>query len=388
MVSAVFDNKVLSDTPLGLYCHVPFCVDTCDFCAFYQQKPRRNDISRFLDGIERELALSPPTRPASTFFWGGGTPGILKPDALRRLGTAFLTANKGVLPVEWSVEMSPATVSLARLDALREIGVTRISLGVQSFDEETLSALGRRHTPRQIRQAWEWIRAAGFRDVSMDLIFAVPGQEETRWSTDLAEAVRLGPDHISTYCLTFEEDTALYVKLSKGRVNVDSEREAAMYRRTWAFLEAQGYGQYEISNFARSGHACIHNVNTWRMAEWQGYGPAAASQVGGRRFQNPANLDAWLRGIDLGDLVHEQVVTLSPPLLLADAIIFGLRMNEGVDLDTLGQRFGAAVPVALRALGENLNKEGLIFAENGRWKASLEGRLRADAIGAAVLECF
>ncbi|MDR2845542.1 MAG: radical SAM family heme chaperone HemW [Puniceicoccales bacterium] len=375
--------------PLGLYCHVPFCVSTCDFCAFYQEKPRRGDIARYLDGVERELELQAPDRAASTFFWGGGTPGILAPEDLSRLGRAFLRAN-GTAPAEWTVEVAPATVTRPRLAALRELGVTRVSMGVQSFDAATLSALGRQHTPRQIYQAYEWIQEAGFRDTSLDLIFAVPGQDEARWSADLAEAVRLAPHHISTYCLTFEEDTALYVKLSRGRVSVDAERDAALYRTTWAFLEERGYAQYEISNFARAGHACVHNLNTWRMAEWLGYGPAAASQWGGRRFQNPANLERWLGGVAAGDIgaVREQVVPLTASSLLADAIVFGLRMNEGITLAALEQRFGATAPAALHELGARLVEEGLFADGTDCWRLTLEGRLRADAIGVALLECF
>ncbi|MDR2862690.1 MAG: radical SAM family heme chaperone HemW [Puniceicoccales bacterium] len=373
--------------PLGLYCHVPFCVSTCDFCAFYQEKPRRGDILRYLDGVERELALCPPDRAAGTFFWGGGTPGVLAPEALRRLGSAFLRAN-GAAPFEWTVELAPATVKRDRLAVLREMGVTRVSLGVQSFDASTLAALGRQHLPRQIYQAWDWIREAGFKNTSLDLIFAAPGQEESRWHADLAEAVRLAPDHISTYCLTLEEDTALFIKLAKGRVRVDADNEAALYRATWAFLEEQGYAQYEISNFARAGHACVHNLNTWRMAEWLGYGPAAASQWRGQRFQNPANLDRWLKGIEAGALLREQVVALSPETLLADALVFGLRMNAGVEPEVLARRFGARLPAALRTLGIRLEEEGLLSGVPECWRLTLEGRLRADAIAVAVLECW
>lgn len=378
--------------PLGLYCHIPFCVSTCAFCAFYQEKPKRGDIAHFLHGIERELALAPPDRPAETFFWGGGTPGVLSAEELARLGTAFLRANT-TPPREWTVEMAPATVRPGKLAALRHLGVTRISLGVQSFDSATLAALGRQHLPHHIRQAWDWIQEAAFPRTSLDLIFAIPGQDEIRWRADLAEAVRLAPGHLSTYCLTLEEDTALFAKLAaRNRPHgAPSNDEAALYRATWRFLEEHGYAQYEISNFARPGHACRHNLNTWRMGEWLGYGPAAASQWRAQRFQNPANLARWLDGINAARPVREQIVTLTPATLQADALIFGLRMNEGVNLDALEQRFGAPLPAAMTRLETCLAAEGYLDAtarHHRCWQLTSEGRLRADAIGVAVLECL
>ncbi|MDR2512831.1 MAG: radical SAM family heme chaperone HemW [Puniceicoccales bacterium] len=374
--------------PLGLYCHVPFCADACDFCTFYQEKPRRDDVTRFLEGIERELVLFPPERPADTFFWGGGTPGLLAPAALERLGQAFLAANGQHPPDEWTVEMAPATATRDRLAALRELGVTRISMGVQSFDKETLAVLGRRHLPEQIYRAWAHTVEAAFRDASLDLIFAIPGQDEARWQADLAEAVRLAPQHISTYCLTVEEDTSLYARLARGRIAPNPEHEAALYRATWDFLCAHGYAQYEISNFAREGHACRHNINTWRMEEWQGYGPSAASQCGGQRFQNPANLGLWLDGLCTGKPVREQCVTLTPALLFSDSLIFGLRMNEGVELGQLGVRHGMAPPQALQMLADQLQQEGFLKVNGPHWRLTLEGRLRADAIAVSILDAF
>ena len=364
---------------------MPFCASTCDFCAFYQEKPRRGDIARYLTAIEQELALLPPDRPADTFFWGGGTPGLLPAEDLIRLGENFLRANTRP-PEEWTVEMAPSTVKPDKLAALRQLGVTRISMGVQSFEPATLDALGRQHSPRQIYQAWEWIDAAGFPDTSLDLIFAVPGQDEQRWEADLAEAVRLAPQHISTYCLTFEEDTALFVKLSKGKISVDPERDAALYRRTWRFLEDHGFPHYEISNFARAGHVCRHNCHTWRMAEWIGYGPAAASQWHHRRFQNPASLNRWAKMLAEEKLAHEQIVELTPTMFFADALVFGLRMNAGVNLEEISRRFFTPISSALQQLGENLHAEELLTCEGAHWQLTLEGRLRADAIGSAILE--
>ncbi len=369
----------------ALYLHVPFCASSCDFCSFYQEQPKRGEIDRYLAAIEREMELHPPGR-VETAFWGGGTPGLLPADDLRRLGHAMTKA--AGKPGEWTVELAPSSVRADKLAALKEIGVTRVSMGVQSFDDATLDALGRRHSPKQIMEAWGLIEAAGFASRNLDLIFAIPGQDEKRWTDDLARAMELNPDHLSTYCLTFEEDTAMFVKLSQGKVKIDRELEAFLYRRTWETLEAGGYSQYETSNFARPGHACRHNLITWEMGSWIGYGPSASSQWGHMRWTNPANLDQWIKGIEAGQPVREQAKALSARDLLCDALVFGLRLNEGVDLFALAERFETPVPQGVRELFADLVEENLMELAGTRFRLNGEGRLRADAVGVAVLEKF
>jgi len=369
----------------ALYLHVPFCASSCDFCSFYQEQPKRGEIDRYLAAIEREMELHPPGR-VETAFWGGGTPGLLPADDLRRLGHAMTKA--AGKPGEWTVELAPSSVRADKLAALKEIGVTRVSMGVQSFDDATLDALGRRHSPKQIMEAWELIEAAGFASRNLDLIFAIPGQDEKRWTDDLARAMELNPDHLSTYCLTFEEDTAMFVKLSQGKVKIDRELEAFLYRRTWETLEAGGYSQYETSNFARPGHACRHNLITWEMGSWIGYGPSASSQWGHVRWTNPANLDQWIKGIEAGQPVREQAKALSARDLLCDALVFGLRLNEGVDLFALAERFETPLPQGVRDLFADLVEENLMELAGTRFRLNGEGRLRADAVGVAVLEKF
>jgi len=369
----------------ALYLHVPFCASSCDFCSFYQEQPKRGEIDRYLAAIERELELHPPGR-IETAFWGGGTPGLLPAEDLRRLGHAMTLA--AGQPSEWSVELAPSSVRADKLAALKEIGVTRVSMGVQSFDDLTLDALGRRHSPKQIMEAWELIEAAGFASRNLDLIFAIPGQDEQRWHEDLRRASELQPDHLSTYCLTFEEDTAMFVKLSQGKVKIDRELEARLYRQTWEQLEANGYAQYETSNFARPGHACRHNLITWEMGSWIGYGPSAASQWGQRRWTNPANLDQWIRGIEAGTPVLEQVKDLSAADLLCDALVFGLRLNAGVDPAALAARFATPLPARVSHLFEALVEEGLMEAAGSQVRLTGEGRMRADAVGVAIIERF
>lgn len=369
----------------ALYLHVPFCASSCDFCSFYQEQPKRGEIDRYLAAIERELELHPPGR-VETAFWGGGTPGLLPAEDLRRLGHAMTRA--AGQPSEWSVELAPSSVRADKLAALKEIGVTRVSMGVQSFDDITLDALGRRHSPKQIMEAWELIEAAGFASRNLDLIFAIPGQDEQRWHEDLRRAIELQPDHLSTYCLTFEEDTAMFVKLSQGKVKIDRELEARLYRQTWEQLEANGYAQYETSNFARAGHACRHNLITWEMGSWIGYGPSSASQWGRRRWTNPANLDQWIKGIEAGTPVLEQVKDLSATDLLCDALVFGLRLNAGVNPAALATRFATPLPARVSHLFEALVEEGLMEAAGSQVRLTGEGRLRADAVGVAIIERF
>jgi oxygen-independent coproporphyrinogen-3 oxidase len=373
-----------------VYVHVPFCASTCDFCAFYQTEPTADKVQRFLDGIVSEANQVAWTRPVTTVFWGGGTPGLLSPRHITLLGEAIL-ARCGGAPLEWSVELAPASVTDARLRALKDLGVTRISMGAQSFQPPLLDALGRQHTREQIFQAYERIRAVGFASVNLDLMFALPGQDEAAWLSDVRQAVELAPDHLSTYCLTFEEDTALWVKLSQGKVKLNPEREAQLYEMTWAELDQAGYAQYEISNFARPGHACIHNLNTWRMHEWIGLGPSAASQFAGYRGANIADLEEWLARVGRNERATEDRVAVTPELLTEDSLIFGLRTNEGVDLAALQDRFPRAPWTAVKELSARLVDEGLASwakNESTRLQLTLKGRLVADAIGSEIMDAL
>lgn len=380
--------------PLGLYVHVPFCGNACDYCAFYKEAPRREAIDAWLAGVEREIGLAPLPRPARTFFVGGGTPGVLTARDFEKLGETLLRANGGNAPEEWTVELAPPSVRADKLRALRGLGVNRISLGAQSFDAATLALLGRRCAPKKIFEAYDAVRAAGFDNVNFDLIFAVPGESRSRWRADLAQAVALAPEHLSAYCLMLEEDAPLLARLKNSPAfdpaEKSPEREAELYLETWETLARAGYAQYEVANHARAGKACKHNLNTWRMGEWLGYGPAAASQCGGRRFANPADLRRWLDALADGVPARTDVVELDAATLFADALVFGLRMNEGVNPPALARRFfgdAARVPAKLAALAENLREEGYL-AENlpaGTLALNARGLLVADAVGAEVL---
>jgi len=384
----------VSANPVGLYVHVPFCASSCDFCAFYQIKPDAEKIARYFSGLADEVRLISWSRPISTIFWGGGTPGLLSPDQLRRLGEIVRALPRLEASIEWSVEMAPASVTEARLLALKEIGVTRISIGVQSLRPALLEGLGRQHTREQALRAYERVRSVGFQSVNLDLMFALPGQDEALWLEDLHEAMDLKPDHLSTYCLTFEEDTALWVKLSQGKVKLDPTREAQLYETTWAELARSGFEQYEVSNFARPGHACRHNLNTWAMHEWIGLGPSAASQFEGVRGSNPSDLARWSEGVAKGERATDDRTLLSPASLLEDALIFGLRMNVGVDLATLRERFRPTLGEFTSVWAEverrvlQLVEDGLAQRERNRLFLTPRGRLLADAVGAEIMGSF
>ncbi|PIP59873.1 MAG: coproporphyrinogen III oxidase [Verrucomicrobia bacterium CG_4_10_14_3_um_filter_43_23] len=379
-------DQVLQKTTLGVYTHVPFCASTCDFCAFYQKQPNREEIKRYLQGIQTESDLFLKNIPVDTIFWGGGTPGLLMPKDLDALGQSILK-NITNRPTEWTIEMAPSTVKPEKLKVLKDLGVTRISMGVQSFNAKTLEGLGRLHSPKQVYKAWDYIQEAGFQNTNLDLIFAIPGQSITEWLTDLNEAIRLSPAHISTYCLTFEEDTKLYVKLSQGKIKRDIDQEANLYERTWEVLENNGYHQYEISNFAKPGQECQHNVHTWQMHEWIGLGPSASSQYQNKRFTNPASIEEWLKGIETGNQAYIDTETLTENTLALDSLIFGLRMNTGVNLPVLQQRFPhfnwQQLDHIIQTLTEsehcNLTQESIL-------KLTSTGRLMADSIAKYLME--
>jgi oxygen-independent coproporphyrinogen-3 oxidase len=369
---------------LGVYVHVPFCASTCDYCAFYQVRPEGDDLRRFIATMRAELDLIEGPMFATTVFWGGGTPGLLPPAMLAQLAAAVRT-RLAAAPVEWSVEMAPATVTAERLRALREGGVTRISLGVQSLDPGLLDALGRRHTREQVLRAFALVRDAGFDNVNLDLIFAIPGQDLAAWRRDLAGVVALGPEHISTYCLTFEEDTALFVKLSQGRVKIDPAKEAEFYEAAREELGAAGFAQYEISNFARRGRESRHNLNTWAMQDWLGFGPSAASQHGGWRGSNPANLAEWETDIAAGRRATRERVELGDGILAVDSVVFGLRCNAGVDLAALRTRFPGGPWAAIAAVADHLVADGLATRNDSRLALTDRGRLLADAVGGELI---
>ena len=368
----------------GLYCHIPFCASTCDFCAFYQEKPKRADLLSYLDGMKTEFERIPKSAKVDTIFWGGGTPSLLSAKDLQRLGMSMID-NVGSDFSEWTVEMAPSTVKADKLKVLLDLGVTRFSMGIQSFNPDSLEKLGRLHNLKQIYYAWDLIKESGVYETNVDMMFALPNQDLNDWSEDIKKANDLGSTHLSTYCLTFEEDTALFVKLSEGKLAIDEEKERAFYLEGWDLLKSFGFQQYEISNFARSETSrCMHNVNTWKMNEWIGCGPSAASQFNGYRYRNPSSIKEWLKGFENQRITNGDEVVLSKEMLFTDSLIFGLRMNEGIDFEELSMRFlfnNDWLKNSYLQMMDQFESEGYLKKKGTRFILTREGQLKCDAIG-------
>lgn len=372
---------------LGLYLHVPFCSTTCDFCAFYQEKPSKKGIADYFSGLELELERFVSARPLATIFIGGGTPGLLSADELEKL-CALIGSIDRVADAEWSIELAPSEINPEKLEVLRQGGVNRISLGVQTFDPRFMDALGRKHPVEKVRQAYQWIREVGFSSVNVDLLFGAPGQSIEDWENDLEQAIELEPDHLSTYCLTFEEDTAMYLRLAEGKVRIDPEREAQFYEFAWDYLPRHGYDQYEVSNYAKPGHSCRHNLNTWGMNEWIGYGPSACTQYLGIRRKNVPDITRWLASLQPGkasEFVEEQF--LSSTNLAEDALLFGLRMNQGINVGSIATRFSLQMAAFKDVVSffDRLVDEGLAESpDEYAYRLTRAGRIVADGVASAM----
>jgi len=377
---------------IGVYLHVPFCARPCEFCAFYQKTPDASGIEAYLDSIERELEKFPPPEAAQTIFMGGGTPSLLSTPDLYRLCRSL----KRYLPniKEWSIEIAPPTLKPDKLAMLQEVGVNRFSMGIQSFNENTLDAIGRVHTAAQVSNAIKIIQNAKVENWNLDLIFAAAEETLDDWLEDLRKAVDLGPTHLSTYCLTFESDTKLFLKMLAGRKRKPTaQEEAIFYEKSWEFLAKAGYEHYEISNFAKPGYRCAHNMATWQMGQWFGYGPSAASQVregqNYLRYTNLSDLAGWSAGVISGQRALTDTEELTAAEVAIDAIVFGMRMPEGVDVLPLGARFdGFSYSRDLRELGSRLADEGLLersALERDCWKLTRQGLLVADAVASELI---
>ena len=363
---------------LGLYVHVPFCANQCAYCHFFKVQPTEATINAYFKQVEREFLFWQKrlqNRYVDTIFWGGGSPSCLSVAQIRHL--AGLCKKLAAQPKEWTVEVSPITITLEKLQCLKQLGVTRISMGVQSLNPKILKRLGRKQTRKQILEAYEWIRKAGFNNVNLDLIFPPDFSDFTLWQQDLKEIVALNPEHISTYCLTYESKTGPFVQ--EAYASVDSNREADFYEFTWNFLPQFGYQHYEVSNFAKSGFECKHNLNTWRMQEWIGIGPSAASQFQQQRFQN----DFKINPKDAQNFISLE--TIDDLTLCKDSLIFGLRMCAGVDLKQLQKRFPKVDCSQFNPLWNYFKQQGWIEYHDSIVHCTPAGLLLADSLALEIL---
>ena len=286
--------------PLALYIHVPFCKAKCTYCDFYSITGREDSIPEYMKSILAEIAHKSNSVDLSqhyidTIFFGGGTPNLLTPNHLDKLLKTILNLASNGENMEIGMEINPGEASLENLQAYRNAGINRISIGMQSFQPHLLKFMSRIHSAEKSISTFEGVRKAGFTNVSGDLIFAVPGQTRQHYMSDLQRLIDLRPEHISTYSLTVEEGTALHRWVEAGHVKMLEETvDMGMYAWGREFLEAAGYPNYEISNHARSGYECRHNLNYWTGIEYLGFGPAAHSYFHNRRHWNIKNLDKYL----------------------------------------------------------------------------------------------
>ncbi len=299
----------MGQTPMApiesLYVHVPFCAHKCAYCAFYSEASTGELINRYVEALIRELEIAAPDLKPRTIFFGGGTPSLLNLRQWERI--LYAMERLGLLGAEeWTVECNPATVSLDKARLLRSYGVNRISMGVQSLNEDLLERLGRIHSREMVFKSFDILRQAGFSNLNLDLMFAIPGQTMQIWRNTLAEALVMGSEHLSCYEVIYEEDTALYQQLQAGLFAVNEDLACDMYEQLVESAEATGLCQYEVANFARDTtpnsqlstlnipfHACQHNLNYWRGGSFFGLGPSATSYVRGVRTKNWSNTQIY-----------------------------------------------------------------------------------------------
>jgi oxygen-independent coproporphyrinogen-3 oxidase len=379
------------DVP-GLYVHVPFCFHKCHYCDFYsitRQTPDR--MKRFVDLLLSEAhqwatAIGPTCRPRTVFF-GGGTPSLLPIDAMRRLLRGLRDRFDCSLLNEWTVEVNPATASLEYCAMLREHGVHRLSFGAQSFDRSELAILERHHDPEDVPRSVEIARTAGFRRVNVDLIYAIPGQDLASWERSLHAALALGTEHLSCYGLTYESNTPMAVKKRLGTIRaVDEEIELAMLHRTRPMLQEHGYHPYEISNYARPGQECRHNLLYWNGGSYLGLGPSAASHVEGRRWRNRPHLGEWESAVQSGGIPTTDIEHLTPRQRAGELAMLQLRLSGGISFDAFAHQTGLDARALYRDILPRLHDLQLIELNDSGFRLSETGLNVADAIAAEFIE--
>ena len=329
----------------SLYIHVPFCAQKCAYCAFYSEPSGGDLINRYVTALIRELELVADDLKPKTIFFGGGTPSLLN---LRQWEQILRTLERLNLlgANEFTVECNPATVSPDKAKLLRDFGVNRISMGVQSLDETLLDRLGRIHTRDMVFKSFDILRRAGFDNLNLDLMFAIPGQTPDIWRATLAEALALGSEHLSSYEVMYEDDTPLFAQMKAGEFDVDEDLACDMYETLVEHAVAAGFQQYEVANFAREersptstpdarpqtripGFACRHNVNYWRGGSFYGLGPSATGYVRGVRTKNWSNTQLYCEQLEKGERAIESREELPPLRRAGETAAFGLRMNVG-----------------------------------------------------------
>ena len=320
----------------SLYIHVPFCAQKCAYCAFYSEASSGELVNRYTAALVREMEIVADDLKPKTIFFGGGTPSLLN---LRQWETILRAMEKLNLldAEEFTVECNPATVSADKAKLFRDFGINRISMGVQSLDEKLLDRLGRIHSREMVFKSFDILRAAGFENINLDLMFAIPTQTMEIWRDTLNEAMAMQSEHLSSYEVIYEDDTPLYEQLKAGEFSVDENLACEMYDELISHATHNGFRQYEIANFGRDGRiqnltpkfACRHNVNYWRGGSFYGLGPSATGYVRGVRTKNWSNTQLYCEQLEKGRRAIESSEELPPLKRAGEIAAFGLRMNAG-----------------------------------------------------------
>lgn len=387
----------------SLYIHVPFCFHKCHYCDFYSIVDTRDRQEKFTDRLIAELAaFSPRARgaPLRTIFVGGGTPSLLRVPlwkrVLRALGEQFDMSEIMSGEGEFTVECNPETVTDELMATLREGGVNRVSMGAQSFDRSHLKTLERWHDPESVPRALQIARSAGIARQSIDLIYAIPGQTLAQWDADLTSALAQHTTHLSCYALTYEPNTAMTARLKRGEFrSADEDLEADMFELTLAKLRASGLDRYEVSNFARHGDECRHNLAYWRQHDWLAAGPSAAAHIAGHRWKNSPRLDDYLDNDDAG---FAPIIDHEPPdpaRALAEQMMTGIRLREGVSMSVVRTLAALAAPASTDELVDRIVRVADVARDRKSMNADRNvlslndsGFLIADSIALEFIEAI
>ena len=373
----------MTSSPFGLYLHIPFCRQRCDFCGFYLEIYRENHAETFVRSLMHEIGLSGQLqvaagRPIQSVYFGGGTPTALAATQLTAILSEVRKHFTLTSDCEITVEAHPSTISEQDLAQLYQAGVTRMSFGAESMEDGDLARIGRPGAVSETVTAVTQARAVGFTNINLDLMYGLPGQSLVDWKRTLAHCLTLEPAHLSVYALTVEEDTRLASNIQRQLSPAPDEGlQIEMDEATQQMLSDAGYERYEVSNYAKPGYACRHNLLYWTNGEYLGFGPSAQSYLDGTRFGNVADLAVYDRSLMASRLPIEERTRLSEEEQLRDAVIFGLRLIRGIPSQNLHQH---AANYRRATITEELLAQQLIEVDGERSRLSARGLLQADTI--------
>ena len=362
----------------GLYVHIPFCTSKCTYCAFYSEPVDLHDTLRLVRALHKELSQS-DTRSVRTVYVGGGSPSCLPESQLAGLIEAITERCANL--TEFTIECNPGQVSGAMLKHVHDLGVNRLSMGAQSFDSRELGCLGRNHDAQTTKTAVRQAREAGFDNLSLDLIFAVCGSTQAVWQASLDQAIALNPEHLSVYALTLEPGTPLAEAVAQGQQTaIDESTDRAMYEQAINTLTRAGYEQYEISNLARPGYACQHNLGTWQNDPYLGIGPSAASYTGNRRTHNISHIETYVQALESNQSPVEATVSITAEDRICETAVLNLRTRHGIDVQRFTQMTGQDPHLLFAGPIKRLREQGLLTTEENRLCLTSKALPVADSV--------